>query len=79
LELVQDDPTLYQDEIQMIIDEELSVEVSKSTIQRELHDRLHLTNKVARTMNPGQCEIKRAIYTGQVADLPAHYMVFVGK
>jgi hypothetical protein len=50
-----------------------------STISDDLKQRLGLTRKVAQHVNPAQCHVKRALWLQEIADMPANYLVFVGK
>jgi transposase len=78
MDILSGNPTLYLDEIQTCLAAQSGNDVCRATIHCELLLRLNLTTKVARTVHPAQCPIKRAIYTGQVANIPAHFLVFTG-
>jgi hypothetical protein len=69
---------LYLDEIQTCLVAQSGNDISRATIHCELLLWLNLTTKVAWMVHPAQCPIKRAIYTGQVANIPAHFLVFTG-
>jgi transposase len=79
LDLLKADPTLYLDEIQSKIVNESGVVLSRSTVYDLLVKRLGQTLKVARTVHPSQCPMKRAAYTIEVSAYPAEYLVFVGQ
>ncbi|KNZ44644.1 hypothetical protein VP01_8969g1, partial [Puccinia sorghi] len=50
-----------------------------STIHDDLQRHLGLTRKVAQQVHPGQSSIKHAQWSMDVANMPAKFLVFVGK
>ncbi|EHS64389.1 uncharacterized protein PGTG_22221 [Puccinia graminis f. sp. tritici CRL 75-36-700-3] len=79
LDILRGDPTLYLDEIQRALEEHSGFPVSRATIHRDLHLRLNLTHKVARTVHPGQCPLKRAAYFCKIANFPPEFLVFTDE
>jgi hypothetical protein len=79
LDIIQVDPTLYLEGIQQSMKNQLSLELSRSTIYNEITERLHLHWLVARTVDPAQCPFKRAQYSMDVANFTPEYLVFTGK
>lgn len=79
LELIERDPTLYLDEVQVEMYHTTDQLVALSTIASDLKTRLMLSLKKVRTVHPNQCPIKRAQYLDQVAGLPSDMLVFLGK
>jgi hypothetical protein len=72
LDLINQDPTIYLDEIQKAILEASGDFFPLSTISDNVKNCLGLTRKVARHVNPAQ-------WLQDIADMPANYLVFVGK
>ena len=62
LAALESEPMLYLDEIQSHIEAMTGTQHPLSTISDELKARLHITKKVARTIHPAQCEMRRAEY-----------------
>jgi hypothetical protein len=79
LTALDEDPTLYLDEIQSHIEAMTGTRHPLATISRKLRMRLNLTNKVARTVHPAQSEDQRAEYMCEIGPFPSSYLVFVGK
>jgi transposase len=79
LDILQADASLYLDELQSQIVDEAGVLLSRSAVYDLLIKRLGQTLKVARTVHPAQCPIKRAAYSIEVSVYPPEYLVFVGK
>jgi hypothetical protein len=79
LDLIDQDPTIYLDEIQKAILEASGDFFPLSTISNDIKNCLGLTRKVAWHVNPAQCPVKQAQWLQDIADMPANYLVFVGK
>jgi hypothetical protein len=79
LDLINKDPTIYLDKIQKAIMDASGDWYPLSTISNDLKNRLGLTRKVARHVNPAQCPVKRALWSHDISNMPAEYLVFVGK
>jgi hypothetical protein len=79
LDLIDQNPTIYLDEIQKAIMEASGDVFPLSTISDNIKNWLGLTRKVAWHVNPAQCPVKQALWLQEVADMPANYLVFVGK
>ncbi|KAI7958298.1 hypothetical protein MJO29_006515 [Puccinia striiformis f. sp. tritici] len=73
------EPDLYLDEIQSFITAMTGTTHPLATISDELKNRLHLTKKKARTVNPAQCPMKRAGFITQIGPIPSNYLVFIGQ
>ncbi|PLW57502.1 hypothetical protein PCANC_02643 [Puccinia coronata f. sp. avenae] len=79
LAALDDNPTMYLDEIQSHIKAITGTRHPLSTISAELRIRLHLTRKIARTVHPAQSEDQRAKYFEEIGPFPSSYFVFVDK
>jgi hypothetical protein len=79
LAALDEDPTLYLDEIQSHIFAMTGTRHPLTTISDELRLRLKITKKVARTVHPAQCPMQRAKYISRIGPLPSSHFVFVGK
>ncbi|KAA1080900.1 hypothetical protein PGT21_050294 [Puccinia graminis f. sp. tritici] len=79
LEALEEEPTLYLDEIQSHIEALTGIRHPLSTLSDELKRRLGMTKKVARTVHPAQCPIRRAQYIVQIGPFPANYLVFLDE
>ena len=79
LDALELEPSLYLDEIQSHIQAITGELHPISTIHKEMKNRLHLTSKKARTVNPAQCPIERAEYLCRVSFMPSSYLVFLGR
>lgn len=79
LELIEHDPTLYLDEVQLEMYHTTDQLVSLSTIASDLQNCLRISLKKAQTVHPKQCLIKQAQYLDQVAGLPSNMLVFLGQ
>ncbi|PLW17177.1 hypothetical protein PCASD_18137 [Puccinia coronata f. sp. avenae] len=79
LEALEAEPALYVDEIQSHIVAMTGVRHPLRTILDELKIRLHLTKKVARTVHPAQCEVRRAAYIDEVGIYPSTFFVFLDE
>ncbi|KNF03100.1 hypothetical protein PSTG_03684 [Puccinia striiformis f. sp. tritici PST-78] len=73
------EPDLYLDEIQSFITAMTGTTHPLATISDELKNRLHLTKKKARTVNPAQCPMKRAGFITQIGPIPSNYLVFIDE
>ena len=71
LDTLAAEPTLYVDKIQRHIEAMTGTCHPISTICAELHRRLLLTKKVARTVHPDQSELQRAAYNDWIGVYPA--------
>jgi transposase len=78
-EMVIDKPTVYLDEIQKALTNQLGVTVSLATIHGTLHNRLSISKKTIRTVHPRQDELARASYISLIANIPSTCIVFTGK
>ncbi|PLW25115.1 hypothetical protein PCANC_27680 [Puccinia coronata f. sp. avenae] len=79
LDLIDKDPTIYLNKIQKAIMEASGEFFPLSTISDDLKQRLGLTRKVAWHVNSAQCHVKRALWSQEIADMPANYLVFVDE
>jgi transposase len=79
LAALDDDPTMYLDEIQSHIAAMTGTRHPLATISSELRVRLHLTRKVARTVHPAQSEDQRALFVDEIGPYPSSFFVFVGQ
>lgn len=77
-EMLEEDPTLYLDEICKGLVEQTGVTVSISTLAIEIRDRLALTRKVARTVHPNQSPLLRGLYLEEVSGIPPECLIFLG-
>jgi transposase len=78
-ELVFTDSTLFLDEIRDQVYDERGVWASVSTLQVELHHRLHLTLKKANVRHCNRSGFARQKFLDELIQYPAEYLVFTGK
>lgn len=78
-EMLEDDPTLYLDEISTKLLEQTGVNLSISALAIEIRDRLALTRKVARTVHPNQSPLLRGLYLEEVSGIPPKCLIFLGE
>ncbi|KAI7933643.1 hypothetical protein MJO28_017540 [Puccinia striiformis f. sp. tritici] len=79
LDVLQHEPTLYLDELQVHLEAMTGVHHPISTIHDDLRSRLQLSRKVAMTVHPGQSAIRRANYICEIAEIPSEYLVFTDE
>ncbi|KAI7954408.1 hypothetical protein MJO28_004808 [Puccinia striiformis f. sp. tritici] len=74
LDVLEHEPTLYLDELQVHLEAMTGVHHPISTIHDDLRSRLQLSRKVAMTVHPGQSARLRANYICEIAEIPSgHY------
>jgi transposase len=78
-EMVTNKPTVYLDEIQKALTDQLGVIISLGTIHGTLHNRLSMSKKTIRTFHPRQDELSRAAYISMMGSIPTNCIVFTGK
>ena len=77
--MLGNNPTMYLDEIQQALVEALGELYPVSILHDKLRQCLGLTLKVARHVHPAQSLIKCAQWSIDIANMPAEFLVFVGK
>lgn len=78
-ELVNNNPSIYLDELQRQLVQIIGFPVSQATLSRELHVRLGLSHLVTRRVHAAQSAEDRTDYMFRVARIPPEYLVFIGK
>lgn len=79
LEAIEVDPTLYLNELAAKLAADLGIIISVQTLQVELRERLGLTLKVARTVDPAQDQDKQARFLLSVSMIPVECFIFFGE
>ncbi|KAA1074068.1 hypothetical protein PGT21_050235 [Puccinia graminis f. sp. tritici] len=79
LDVLEHQPTLYLDEIQVHIEAMTGVRHPLTTIYDDLRHRLQLTRKVAATVHPARSAIQRANYICHIAQIPSEFLVFIDE
>jgi hypothetical protein len=79
VELIDDDPTLFLDEIQEAMYDHTDILACRQTIATDLKERLALTVHKASKVDPMQSPAIRAAYSMRVANVPSKCLVFMGQ
>lgn len=78
-DIITHSPALYLDEIQQRLNQITELDISRSTISRELKKRLGLSLLVTRGVHQKQSLAERVRFVRQTANIPAEYLVFIDE
>ncbi|KAG0148682.1 hypothetical protein CROQUDRAFT_654512 [Cronartium quercuum f. sp. fusiforme G11] len=78
-DIVENDPSIFLDELQHKMENVTGDKVARSTIWRELHNRLGLTLHKTRAVDPRQSAEDRADYVARIAGIPPECLVFMDE